>query len=1082
MRLERVAQALTVRLALVVALCAASGIRAEEPAPGERIVLIGSGLAHRMQYFPHFETQLHRQFPNAGVVMRNLGRPGDTPGFRPHASRETPWAFPGAERFHPDKLHRGRGQFPTPDEWLWELQADTIFAFFGFNESIEGEQGLANFRAELAALVEHTLSRSYNGESPPRLILVSPIPFEDLSDVQALPDGVRENERLSAYADTIAAVASDMNVEFADVFSPMLSRYELAEAPLTINGFSLTDDGYREFATILRTAVYGEDPSAASSGERPLYDAVRDKNWHWRNDYGMLNDVHVYGRRVEPFGVENYPQEILKVRQMTALRDARVHELARGADAAPVDDAAQTLVLSEIETNFNLPIEFLDVERAIDLFELPDGFEIDLFASESEFPELRNPVQMSFDNRGRLWVAVAPSYPHWRPGDDKPDDKLLIFEDADRDGRADSVSVFADGLHLPFGFELAPEGVYLAQQPNLVLLADDDGDGRADRREILLHGFDSHDSHHAISAFAADASGAIYMSEGVFLHSQVETPYGPQRGVDGGVWRFDPGTWRLERFIQTSFANPWGFVFDEWDQPFVADASPGDNWWGLPLSAKTLHGGKTTRYAQFTTQRVRPTAGSEFISSRHFPDRFQGDYLVNNTIGFLGTKQHEVVDDGAGYTGEPRQDLVVSSDSNFRPVAIETAPDGSLYLIDWHNPLIGHMQHSARDPNRDHDHGRIYRVTYPGRDLVTPATVAGAPVGVLLDNLTLPEYRSRYRSRRELRGRPAEQVLPAMREWVGGLSMDDPEYERLVLEGLWVSWAQGRVDIELLERLLNARNFRARAAAARVLRYTWRQVPDHLDLMRQAARDPHPRVRLEAVVASSWLDNADGARVALEGLKQPVTRWMGRAYEDVLRVLDDDIRALHAAGQVDLADNPAAASYLAGNLVLYEGEVSRTPNAINLRAEDRAVYSRGEEIYNREGHCASCHGEDGAGAMQGIYPPLGITAWVVGDVERLIKLTLKGVYGPMQVGDRTYDSSSGVPPMVGFEGLLSDEEMADVLTYVRMRFGRVGAGSSSGLDAMVSVETVRQVREAARSQTGLYEVEVLLEEHPLEEL
>lgn len=825
----------------------------------------------------------------------------------------------------------------------------------------------------------------------------------------ALPDGVRENERLSAYTEAIGAVAGEMDVEFVDVFSPMLSRYELTDTPLTINGFSLTDEGYRVFATLLRSAVYGDDSQAANSGAGPLYDAVKDKNWHWLNDYGMLNDVHVYGRRVEPFGVENYPEEILKIRQMTALRDARVHELAQRAEAAPVDDEAQTLVLSEIETNFNLPIEFLDVQRAIERFELPEGFEIDLFASESEFPELRNPVQMSFDNRGRLWVAVAPSYPHWRPGDDKPDDKLLIFEDADRDGRADSASVFADGLHLPFGFELAPEGVYLAQQPNLVLLADDDGDDRADRREILLHGFDSHDSHHAISAFAADASGAIYMSEGVFLHSQVETPYGPQRGVDGGVWRFDPATWRLERFIQTSFSNPWGFVFDEWDQPFVADASPGDNWWGLPLSARTLHGGKTTKYAQFTTQRVRPTAGSEFISSRHFPDRFQGDYLVNNTIGFLGTKQHAVVDDGAGYTGEPRQDLVVSSDSNFRPVAIKTAPDGSLYLIDWHNPLIGHMQHSARDPNRDHDHGRIYRVTYPDRDLVTPATVAGAPVGELLDNLTLPEYRSRYRSRRELRGHPAEHVLPAV-------------------------------------------------------------------------RDPHPRVRLEAVVAGSWLDGADGAQVALEGLKQPVTRWMGRAYEDVLRVLDGDIRALHAAGRVDLADNPAAASYLAGNLVLYAEEISRTPEAINLRAEDLAAYLRGEEIYNREGHCASCHGEDGAGAMLDIYPPLGNTAWVTGDVERLIKLTLKGVYGPMQVGDRTYDSSSGVPPMTGFEGLLSDEEMADVLTYVRMRFGRVGAGSNSGRDGMVSAERVRQVREAARSRTGLYDVAALLEEHPLEEL
>ena len=120
--------------------------------------------------------------------------------------------------------------------------------------------------------------------------------------------------------------------------------------------------------------------------------------------------------------------------------------------------------------------------------------------------------------------------------------------------------------------------------------------------------------------------------------------------------------------------------------------------------------------------------------------------------------------------------------------------------------------------------------------------------------------------------------------------------------------------------------------------------------------------------------------------------------------------------------------------------------------------------------------------MPDIYPPLGRNAWVAGDVERLIKLTLKGVYGPMRVGGQTYDSSGGVPPMIGFEGLLSDEEMADVLTYVRMRFGRLGAGSDSGTDGMVSASAVRQMREAILSQTGLYSVEALLEEHPLEEL
>ena len=113
-------------------------------------------------------------------------------------------------------------------------------------------------------------------------------------------------------------------------------------------------------------------------------------------------------------------------------------------------------------------------------------------------------------------------------------------------------------------------------------------------------------------------------------------------------------------------------------------------------------------------------------------------------------KQHETIEDSTGYRLRFRQDLIQGSDDNFRPVDMEFAPDGSLYMVDWHNVLIGHMQHNARDPLRDHVHGRIYRITYPSRPLVEPAAVAGASIATLLDNLKLPEYRTRYRSKREL--------------------------------------------------------------------------------------------------------------------------------------------------------------------------------------------------------------------------------------------------------------------------------------------------------------------------------------------
>src|SRR6185295_10255298 len=127
-------------------------------------------------------------------------------------------------------------------------------------------------------------------------------------------------------------------------------------------------------------------------------------------------------------------------------------------------------------------------------------------------------------------------------------------------------------------------------------------------------------------------------------------------------------------------------------------------------------------------------------------------------------------------------DLLQSSDLNFRPVDLEFAPDGSLYVADWHNVLIGHMQHNARDPLRDHMHGRIYRITYPSRPLVVPAKIAGATIDELLENLKLPEYRTRYRTRREIRAHPAGEVLPHLTKWMNQLDKTSPHYEHWLLE------------------------------------------------------------------------------------------------------------------------------------------------------------------------------------------------------------------------------------------------------------------------------------------------------------
>ena len=1014
------------------------------------IALVGNNLGSRMMNFGHFETEMQVRYPDSMLYIRNFCDGGNTPGFRPHAARNDPWAFPGAEKFQTEFAtpSGSEGHFESPDQWLTRHKADVIIAFFGYNESFQGKEGLDNYKAELDAFIKHTLKQHYNGQTTPQIAIVSPIAFEDLSDKYDLPDGKKENENILLYTQGMKAVADSNKVLFVDAFAPSKKWYDATKEALTIDGSQLNDEGYKKLSVLLADEVFGKRSPKAEANRAMVLAAVKEKNWMWHDDFKIPNGVHVYGRRYNPFGPDNYPAEIEKIRQMTAIRDTAVWLAASKGEQMDIAAADKnTLQLPAVKTNYNPKangsLTYLYGQEALSKLKVPDGYKIELFASEEEFPELAKPMQMSFDNKGRLWVATMPSYPHYKPGDPKPDDKIIILEDTNADGKADKVTVFADKLHLPVGFEIAPEGVYVSQGTNLKLFTDTDGDDKADKVEILLSGFDDHDTHHNSHAFTADPSGAIYSGEGVFLHTNVETSYGPVRATNGGFYRYAPQLHKLERTAQLSIPNPWGIAFDEWGQPFFAETSGPDVRWMMPGTVLPRYGEATHKSFNLIEEahKVRPTSGLEFISSRHFPDEVQGDMLINNTIGFLGTKEHVIEDSGTGYKSHHRVDLVVSEDRNFRPVDMEFAPDGSLYLIDWHNILIGHMQHNARDPLRDHMHGRVYRITYPSRPLVTPAKIDGASVEVLLDNLKLPEYRTRYRTRRELRGRDAAEVLPKLKKWVAALDKNDPRYEHHKLEALWVSWGLDKVDQDLLREMLKAKDYHARAAAVNVVRYTGHQVADQADLLMQAARDENGRVRLEAIVAASWIGKEKGLPILAEAAKMPLDEWMIHAHE-------------------------AAVAHLNGKLVREQKDEKVISS---LKGNDLALFKKGKEIFARDGYCATCHQPDGQGLSASQYPPLANTKWVLGSEDRLIKIVLKGLLGPIEVNGKKYP---GQVPMTPFEGLLNDEEVAAVLTYVRNSFGNQASA--------IQPEKVKQVRAAVKNVEGFYAPEKLLKEHPLE--
>ncbi|HTV00679.1 MAG TPA: PVC-type heme-binding CxxCH protein [Luteitalea sp.] len=532
-----------------------------------------------------------------------------------------------------------------------------------------------------------------------------------------------------------------------------------------------------------------------------------------------------------------------------------------------------------------LDLESQDPKIALQRLKIADGYEISLFASEVEFPDLAKPLFMTFDGRGRLWVLTSPTYPHVKP-DEKPADKLIVLEDTNHDGKADKSSVFADGLYIPTGFAIGDGGVYIAQQPNLVFLKDTDGDGKADSRRILLHGFGTEDSHHSIHAWTWGPDGALYFQEGTFLHSQVETPYGPRRLAYAGVWRYEPRTEKLDVFVSYPFANPWGHVIDRWGQNFVSDASNGYNYWGTAFSGHVNYPQKQRSMQEWTLTRVRPTSGSEFVSSRHFPDSAQGNFLYNNTIGFQGIKQFKTVEEGSGFVGIEVEPLLQSTDPNFRPVGMQFGPDGALYVIDWFNPLIGHMQYSLRDPRRDKTRGRVWRITAKGRPLLQAPKIDGATLAQQLDLLKAYEDRTRYQARLALRERPLKEVLPAIETWTANLDRADKDYEHHLLETLWVQESHDHVNTALLEQLLKAKEFRARAAAVRVLQHWFDRVPKAMALLGAAVKDDAPRVRLEAVRALSFVPTTASAELALQVLDKPMDYYLQYVLDSTMTTLE----------------------------------------------------------------------------------------------------------------------------------------------------------------------------------------------------
>lgn len=535
-----------------------------------------------------------------------------------------------------------------------------------------------------------------------------------------------------------------------------------------------------------------------------------------------------------------------------------------------------------------------DPELERKTFTVAPGFEVTLWAAD---PLLAKPIQMNFDPQGRLWVASSEHYPQIKPGE-KANDKIIVLEDTKGAGKADKTTVFADGLLIPTGLEPGDGGVYVANSTELVHLSASKPGGKADKKRVLLSGFGTEDTHHIIHTFRWGPDCRLYFNQSIYIHSHVETPSGVKRLNAGGIWRFNPDKTELDIFAR-GWVNAWGHAFDKYGQSFATDGAGGEGInhvvpGGYYLTSQGPH-------AQRVLHGLNPGSpkhcGLEIISGRHFPDDWQGDLITNDFRGHRVCR-FKLQEDGSTFASREMTEVIKSNHPAFRPIDVKMGPDGALYIADWYNPIIQHGEVDFRDPRRDKTHGRIWRVTAKGRDLVKAPKLVDATIPELLEQLKAPEDWTRQQAKRVLKERGAEKVLPALDKWVEKAGPLDADFARQHAEVVCLYEAFERyreptvmANLDDLGRAalytqLLSNNPDRRTAAIRTYGRCALKPADRVRVLGEAAADLHPRTRLEAVRALAGVPLPDAAEAALSALDKPMDRVLDYALWLTVRELE----------------------------------------------------------------------------------------------------------------------------------------------------------------------------------------------------
>ena len=550
-----------------------------------------------------------------------------------------------------------------------------------------------------------------------------------------------------------------------------------------------------------------------------------------------------------------------------------------GEEPLPAVERLQTSpVLRHLKKNPMLSAPVTPAEQTVAQMYVPEGFRAELILAE---PDVHQPIAFAFDERGRIWVAEAYSYPQKRPSGEGLD-RIVIFTDTNGDGQFDSRKIFAEGLNLISGFEVGFGGVWVGAAPELLFIPDRNHDDMPDDPpEILLDGFGYQDTHECLNSFLWGPDGWLYGNQGVFNFARIGKPGASESDrveLRAGVWRYHPVRHEFEVFAHGG-SNPWGLDYDEHGQIFMTHCR---SYWGRGMTTHVIQGGhfwnqSNAHHAPYIIPNPPEgfpdfrnyllasaqyghgaggagPRGSDAIYGGHshvgtmiylgdnWPDQFRG-HLFTHNLG--GHQMNQQINNrlGSGFqTVHAGQDQLFCTDPKYVAVDLQYGPDGAVYSIDWYDRQHCHNPNTER---WERDNGRIYRLQYD--PTYKPVTVN---LGAMTDSelVGLHTHKNEWHvrtARRLLNERSLERpIAPDATKTLRAMA-SDAATPALRLRALWTLHAIDRFDEALASNLLVDPNDFVRSWVIQLLCENGSlTVPLETKLIQLAASDPSPTVRL----------------------------------------------------------------------------------------------------------------------------------------------------------------------------------------------------------------------------------------------